>query len=100
MCSYPYHSQVALSDTNIAPIPLNIPSFAPEEFSFLESVESAHSALDFNERVATLLGIIRPPTRMDSQAKYGSLARGDGGAYLRMPTGVGYQEKIWVSIHL
>ena len=34
---------------------------------------------------------------MDSQAKYGCLARGDGGAYLRMPTGTGYQEKIWVS---
>ena len=33
---------------------------------------------------------------MDSQAKYGCLARGDGGAYLRMPTGVGYKEKIWV----
>ncbi|KAF8736949.1 hypothetical protein AX14_013682 [Amanita brunnescens Koide BX004] len=92
--------QVALSDTNITPIPLKIPSFAPEEFNFLESVESAHSALDFNKRVATLLGIIRPPTRMDSQAKYGSLVRGDGAAYLRMPTGVGYQEKIWVFIHL
>ncbi|KAJ3480433.1 hypothetical protein NLJ89_g12279 [Agrocybe chaxingu] len=32
---------------------------------------------------------------MDSQAKYGCLARGEGGAYLRMPTGVGYREKIW-----
>jgi hypothetical protein len=35
---------------------------------------------------------------MDSQAKYCCLARGEGGAYLRMPTGVGYREKIWVSI--
>ena len=34
---------------------------------------------------------------MDSQAKYGCLVRGEGGAYLRMPTGVGYREKIWVS---
>ena len=33
---------------------------------------------------------------MDSQAKYCCLARGQGGAYLRMPTGVGYREKIWV----
>jgi 3'-phosphoadenosine 5'-phosphosulfate (PAPS) 3'-phosphatase len=33
---------------------------------------------------------------MDSQAKYDCLARGDGGAYLRMPTGAGYEEKIWV----
>ncbi|KAJ7805143.1 hypothetical protein B0H14DRAFT_2881122, partial [Mycena olivaceomarginata] len=29
------------------------------------------------------------------QAKYGCLARGEGGIYLRMPTGVGYREKIW-----
>ena len=34
---------------------------------------------------------------MDSQAKYGCLVRGEGGAYLRMPTGVGYREEIWVS---
>jgi 3'(2'), 5'-bisphosphate nucleotidase len=33
---------------------------------------------------------------MDSQAKYGALARGDGGVYLRMPVGSGYVEKIWV----
>jgi 3'(2'), 5'-bisphosphate nucleotidase len=32
---------------------------------------------------------------MDSQAKYCCLARSDGFAYLRMPTGVGYREKIW-----
>lgn len=32
---------------------------------------------------------------MDSQAKYCALARGDGGAYLRMPVGTGYREKIW-----
>ena len=34
---------------------------------------------------------------MDSQVKYGCLARSEGAAYLRMPTGVGYQEKIWVT---
>jgi len=34
---------------------------------------------------------------MDSQAKYGCLARSkdSGGVYLRMPTGTGYREKIW-----
>ena len=36
-----------------------------------------------------------PPVRMDSQAKYCCLARGEGGAYLRMPVGTGYREKIW-----
>ena len=31
---------------------------------------------------------------MDSQAKYGALARGDGAIYLRFPH-EGYREKIW-----
>ena len=71
---------------------------------FLESVESGHSALDFNERVAELLGVTAPPERMDSQAKYCVLARGlegEGNVYLRMPVkGYNYLEKIWVSFFL
>ena len=78
------------------PIPLEIPSFTLETLNLLESVEKAHSKLSFNERVAQILGVSRPPTRMDSQAKYCALTRGDGGVYLRMPTGTGYREKIWV----
>ncbi|KAI0808323.1 3',5'-bisphosphate nucleotidase [Fomes fomentarius] len=74
---------------------LTIPAYSPETFNFLESVEKAHAKLSFNERVGQILGVARPPTRMDSQAKYCALARGDGGAYLRMPTGSGYREKIW-----
>ncbi|KAF8628180.1 hypothetical protein AX15_004061 [Amanita polypyramis BW_CC] len=85
--------QVTLS--GVEPTSLRIPGLAPHELNSLESAESAHSSHSFNERVTEILGITRPPIRMDSQAKYGCLARGDGGAYLRMPTGVGYQEKIW-----
>jgi len=32
--------------------------------------------------------------RIDSQAKYGALSRGDGAIYLRFPH-AGYREKIW-----
>jgi 3'(2'), 5'-bisphosphate nucleotidase len=32
---------------------------------------------------------------MDSQAKYGIVARGDAEIYLRMPTRADYREKIW-----
>lgn len=78
------------------PTPLTIAPITPSSLNFLESVEAAHSSHSFNDRVSTLLGITRPPTRVDSQAKYCCLARGDAGAYLRMPTGVGYLEKIWV----
>jgi 3'(2'), 5'-bisphosphate nucleotidase len=84
-----------LSGSN--PVPLSIPCFGPSELNLLESVEAAHSSHAFNDRVSSILGITREPIRMDSQAKYCSLARGDGGVYLRMPTGVGYKEKIWVN---
>jgi 3'(2'), 5'-bisphosphate nucleotidase len=88
--------QLTLSGSN--PISLSIPATTPSTLSFLESVESAHSSHSFNSRVSKLLLVQKPPIRMDSQAKYCCLARGEGGAYLRMPTGVGYREKIWVSI--
>jgi len=87
--------QMTLSGVN--PVPLRIPNIPPTEINFLESVEAAHASHSFNDRVTSLLSITRGPIRMDSQAKYGCLARGEGAAYLRMPTGVGYQEKIWVS---
>jgi 3'(2'), 5'-bisphosphate nucleotidase len=72
-----------------------IPQITTSDLSFLESVEAAHSSHEFNARVSELLRITKDPVRMDSQAKYCCLARGEGGAYLRMPTGVGYSEKIW-----
>ena len=73
-----------------------MPVLKDDELNFLESVEAAHSSHGFNQRVSELLGITRPPTRMDSQAKYCALARGEGGIYLRMPVNPLYQEKIWV----
>lgn len=40
------------------------------------------------------LGVKAPPVRIDSQAKYGAMARGDAAIYLRFPH-AGYREKIW-----
>ncbi|CDS82094.1 probable MET22-protein ser/thr phosphatase [Sporisorium scitamineum] len=66
------------------------------EASFCESVEAGHSSHSTNARIAELLGITAPSVRMDSQAKYASISRGDGDVYLRLPVGDGsYQEKIW-----
>ena len=59
-------------------------------------VEKAHSKLIFNAHVRQILGVMRAPTRMDSQAKYCLLERGDEGVYFRMPVGSGYQKTIWV----
>ncbi len=62
---------------------------------FCESVESGHSDQSLSQRIATSLGITAPPLRMDSQVKYGILARGDASIYLRLPTRADYREKIW-----
>ncbi|KAJ5525374.1 hypothetical protein N7513_010495 [Penicillium frequentans] len=62
---------------------------------FCEGVEAAHSAQGDNAAVAGLLGITAPSVRLDSQAKYCSIARGAGDIYLRLPVKKDYQEKIW-----
>ena len=43
------------------------------------------------------MGISAAPLRMDSQAKYGAVARGDASLYLRLPSpkSPDYREKIW-----
>lgn len=66
----------------------------PEEASFFESFEAAHSKHDLSSSIAKKLGVKAPPVRIDSQAKYGALSRGDGAIYLRFPH-KGYREKIW-----
>lgn len=62
---------------------------------FCEGVEAGHSAQDDNAEVARRLGITAPSVRLDSQAKYCSIARGAGDIYLRLPVRADYQEKIW-----
>ncbi|KEQ87317.1 3'-phosphoadenosine 5'-phosphatase [Aureobasidium pullulans EXF-150] len=63
--------------------------------TFCESVEAAHSAHGDQAQIASKLGITKPSVRMDSQAKYASIARGAGDIYLRLPVKKDYQEKIW-----
>ncbi|KAL2015791.1 hypothetical protein VTK56DRAFT_4844 [Thermocarpiscus australiensis] len=63
--------------------------------SFCESVEAGHSNQSEAALITQKLGITKPSVRMDSQAKYGSIARGAGDIYLRLPTSKTYQEKIW-----
>merc|ERR1711939_1287724 len=60
-----------------------------------ESVEPGHSSKGDNALIAEKLGITGKPVQMDSQAKYGSVARGAGDLYLRLPVRKDYIEKIW-----
>lgn len=65
------------------------------EAKFCESVEAGHSSQGEAAQIAAKLGITTPSVRMDSQAKYASIARGAGDIYLRLPTSKTYVEKIW-----
>ncbi|KAF2149338.1 3',5'-bisphosphate nucleotidase [Myriangium duriaei CBS 260.36] len=63
--------------------------------TFCESVEAGHSSHGDQAEIASQLGITKASVRMDSQAKYASIARGAGDIYLRLPVRKDYQEKIW-----
>ncbi len=67
----------------------------PTDARFCESVESGHSAQGDSASIAARLGIKAPPLRMDSQAKYAVVGRGEADIYLRLPTRADYREKIW-----
>ncbi len=60
-----------------------------------ESVESAHSRHDLSARLLAALGCDTSTVRLDSQAKYVVVARGQADAYLRIPRKRDYAEKIW-----
>lgn len=64
---------------------------------FAESVEAAHGDQARQEALARATGITQPSLRMDSQAKYGIVARGDAALYLRLPSPKApeYRENIW-----
>lgn len=67
----------------------------PEQALFCESFEPSHSSHGQVARILEKLGVKRAPLRMDGQGKYGLIARGEGTAYLRLPTSTSYEEKIW-----
>lgn len=58
------------------------------------SVERGHSASESLESRAAALGEVQP-VRVDSQAKYALVARGDADAYLRLSPTPDYRECIW-----
>jgi len=67
----------------------------PTLIRFCESVEAAHSSHGDAARIAAELAIAAESARLDSQAKYGVVARGEAEAYLRLPRDENYREKIW-----
>jgi 3'(2'), 5'-bisphosphate nucleotidase len=64
------------------------------EARYAESVEAGHSNQSEAARIGAALGITAEPVRLDSQAKYAMVARGDASIYLRIPRG-DYRENVW-----
>ncbi len=78
------------------PVPVKVSGQTDCAFiRFCESVEAAHSSHGDAARLATELKIQAAPARLDSQAKYAVVARGEAEAYLRLPRDQVYREKIW-----
>ena len=61
---------------------------------YTESYESGHSAQDVARVIAAELGMAAEPLRIDSQAKYAVVARGQAEVYLRLPAS-SYVEQVW-----
>ena len=59
------------------------------------SVEKAHSSVSDMDRILAHIGEPSERIRLDSQAKYAVVARGQADAYLRLPTRKDYVERIW-----
>lgn len=89
--------QVPLEDGQSTPVRVSQRGDADPGLRFCESFESAHSDHEGQARLAKALGITAPPIRMDSQAKYGLVARGEADVYLRLPNPntPDYREKVW-----
>jgi len=69
----------------------------PSEATFTESIDPEHSNHLIHQGLARKINISKPSLRMDSQAKYGIVARGEATFYLRVPSSSepDYKEKIW-----
>lgn len=88
--------QMSLDGTDAVGAPVRVASSGDPSYGrVVESVDSGHSDQGRSARIAQALGLSEPPLRMDSQAKYAAVARGDASIYLRLPTRADYEEKIW-----
>jgi 3'(2'), 5'-bisphosphate nucleotidase len=69
----------------------------PSQARLLRSFESGHTNVSQIDQFAQALGAQAEPVRMDSQAKYGVLAAGQGEIILRLLSSsqMDYREKIW-----
>ncbi|MBI3862764.1 MAG: 3'(2'),5'-bisphosphate nucleotidase [Planctomycetia bacterium] len=67
----------------------------PAVARWCERVESSDKNHDLTSQVVERVGIRTAPDRLDSQAKYAVVARGEASLYLRHSLNREYREKVW-----
>ncbi|WP_103019152.1 3'(2'),5'-bisphosphate nucleotidase [Salinibacter altiplanensis] len=85
-------------DTDAVPTPIHTSDTTePSESRFCESFVSSHSSHSLAAKAGERLGITADSIRIDSQAKYAVVARGEAEIYLRLPRpdSPDYTERIW-----
>ena len=85
-------------ETDAVPTPIQTSGTTdPSESRFCESFVSSHSSHDLAAQAGERLGITADSIRIDSQAKYAIVARGEAEIYLRLPRpdSPDYTERIW-----
>ena len=84
------------ADPTGSPLKMSCPAWTPAApIRPCASVESGHSNRGATDDLLDRMESTSEPVRLDSQAKYAVLARGQANAYLRLPTRRDYVEKIW-----
>jgi len=74
---------------------LAAPGPLPSPVRLCSSVEESHTKGDTVAQVLQHAAHTFIPLRLDGQGKYAVVARGQGDAYLRLPSKKGYIERIW-----
>jgi len=83
-------------DAIAARSPLRVsPNSDPALARWCERVESSDRNHDLTAQVVERVGIRAAPDRLDSQAKYAVVARGESSLYLRHSLNPTYREKVW-----
>jgi len=83
-------------DSIVRRLPLRVtPETEPARLEWVERVESSDKNHDVTAQVVEAVGITKEPHRIDSQAKYAVVARGDAALYLRHSLSKTYIEKVW-----
>jgi len=68
---------------------------SPAATRWVERVESSDRNKDVSSQIAEAAGVTDAPLRLDSQAKYAVVARGEAALYLRHTLDPAYREMVW-----